>query len=78
MNSRSIVIEWVWLDCSYAHITSFHIDSDCVIASFDVNSLFTDVLLTESVNLCCDLLFRISDLNLRNECKILVINSASF
>ena len=38
-------------------------------ASFDVSSLFTNVSLTESVNLCCDLLFQYSDLILYNECR---------
>ena len=32
-------------------IISFHVDSDCVMASFDVNSLSTNVHLTECVNL---------------------------
>ena len=50
-------------------ITSFHTDSDCVMASFDVSSLFTNVPLNECVNICCDLLFKDSDLISFNECK---------
>ena len=50
-------------------ITSLHIDSDCVMASFDVNSLFTNVPLSECVDLCCDLLFKDTDLVSYNECK---------
>ena len=38
-------------------------------ASFDVNSLFTNVSLTECVNLCCDFLFKYSVLISYNECK---------
>ena len=50
-------------------ITSFHTDPDCVMASFDVSSLFTNVPLNECVNICCDLLFKDSDLISYNECK---------
>ena len=49
-------------DSFVKEITSFHNDSDCVMTSFDVDSLFTNAPLTERVNLCCDLLFRDSDL----------------
>ena len=38
-------------------------------ASFDISSFFTNVPLTECVNLYCDLLFRDSDSISYNECK---------
>ena len=41
-------------------------------ASFDVSSLFTNIPLTECVNLCCDLLLNDSDSISYNECKFIL------
>ena len=47
-----------------------HVDSDCGMASFDVNSLFTDVPLADCVNLCCYLILKDSYLISYNEFKL--------
>ena len=40
-----------------SEITAFQIDGDLVMDSFDVSSLFTNIPLDESVDLCVNLLF---------------------
>ena len=52
-----------------SEITAFQNDSDLVMASFDVSSLFTNIPLDESVDLCVDLLFAECDTFEYKDCK---------
>ena len=52
-----------------SEITAFQKDRDLVMASFDVSSLFTNIPLDESVDLCVDLLFADCDTLEYKDCK---------
>ena len=53
-----------------SEITAFNSDEELVIASFDVSSLFTNIPLEETIDLCTDLIFNETDILQYRDCSL--------
>ena len=53
-----------------SEITAFSTDEELVMASFDVSSLFTNIPLDETIDLCTDLIFDENDKLQYKDCSL--------